>query len=815
MALGFAVSIVSAAALGYEILLMRLFSIVQWHNFAAMIISLALLGIGASGTALALGRTWLEPRFAAALPAAAALFGTTAMAGFALTQRIPFNPLELAWDARQPLYLALVYLLLAVPFVFAGGFVGIALYWFRERAGRIYRFDLIGAGLGAPGAIAALFLLAPGDGLRLIGGLGFAAAALVCRDRAVAQPGRVAAAFAVLAIALPLAVPAGWLVPRLSPYKGLSQALHVPGAAVVAERSSPLGLVTAVVSPDLPFRHAPGLSLANTIEPPDQIALFTDGGGLSAVTRFDGDRGPLAYLGFQPAALPYHLAEQPMVLVLGAGGGAAVLRALVHGARRIDAVELNPDVVALMRQDLAEFSGDLYGRDDVRVTVAEPRAFVAGTGGRYDIIAMTVPGAGAAGAWAASASTLYTVEAFAAYLRRLTPGGMLAVTSPLALPPRTSIRLAATAIVALERLGVEQPGRRLALVRGLDRVSLLVKNGALSPADLDAIRRFSRDRWFDVAYLPGMAREAANRFNILAEPYLYDAVTALLGAERRAFLEAYKFDIRPATDDRPYAFRFFKWRSLPEFAGLRGRGGNALIEWSYLILAATLAQAVAAGLVLILLPLRGLPRAGPGRAEGPRTAIYFFALGLGFMFVEIAFIQRFTLFLGHPLYAAAVVLSAFLVFAGLGSGASERLMERRTAEQTIVRAVLAIAIVALLYVAVIPALFEALKPGPAALKVAASVALIAPLAFCMGMPFPLGLARLRDRAPGWIPWAWAINGCASVIGAVLAALLAMHLGFKAVVGLAAALYLVAAGVAARPFTDAGRGLADTARNRPK
>jgi len=133
MALGFAVSIVSAAALGYEILLMRLFSIVQWHNFAAMIISLALLGIGASGTALALGRTWLEPRFAAALPAAAALFGTTAMAGFALAQRIPFNPLELAWDARQPLYLALVYLLLAVPFVFAGGFIGIALYWFRER----------------------------------------------------------------------------------------------------------------------------------------------------------------------------------------------------------------------------------------------------------------------------------------------------------------------------------------------------------------------------------------------------------------------------------------------------------------------------------------------------------------------------------------------------------------------------------------------------------------------------------------------------------------------------------------------------------
>ena len=153
MALGIAVSIVSGAALAYEIVLMRLFSIVQWQHYAAMIISLALLGIGASGTALALARGWLEPRFGAALPTAAALFGVTAVVGFALAQRVPFNPLELAWDGRQPLYLALVYLLLAVPFVFAGGFVGIALYWFRARAGGIYRFDLIGAGLGAPAAI--------------------------------------------------------------------------------------------------------------------------------------------------------------------------------------------------------------------------------------------------------------------------------------------------------------------------------------------------------------------------------------------------------------------------------------------------------------------------------------------------------------------------------------------------------------------------------------------------------------------------------------------------------------------------------------
>ena len=796
MPLRFAVSAVSAAALGYEIVLMRLFSIVQWHLYAAMIISLALLGIGASGSALALARRRYAARFAAAMPAAAALFGVTAVAGFALAQRVPFNPLELAWDARQPAYLALVYLLLAVPFFFAGGFVGIALYRFREHAGRIYRFDLIGAGLGASGMIAALFVLAPSDCLRLVAGLGLFAAALACLDDAVGQTRRTAILFAVLAVSLPFAVPASWLAPRLSPYKGLSQALRPPGAAVAAERTSPLGLVTAVESPAAPFRHAPGLSLNTPGTPPEQVAVFTDGGALSPITRFDGDLAKLAYLGFQTQALPYHLVHRPAVLVLGAGGGAGVLRALYHGARRVDAVELNPQVVGLVRGKFAGFAGDLYRRGEVRVHVADARAFVAGAGIRYDVITLALAG-GAAGTWAPDVNRQYTVEALAEALGRLAPGGVLALTRPLELPPRGVLKLAATAIAALERHGVADPGRRLALVRGWDSATLVVKNGALTAADLAAVRAFCVARSFDVAYLPGMRAAEANRYNILRQPYVFEGVTALLGAARRDYMRAYKFHIEPATDDRPDFGRFFKWRTLPELLDLRGRGGNALIEWGYLVQVATLAQAAAAGLLLILAPLGALPRAAGG-GEGARAAIYFLALGLAFLFVEIAFIQRFTLFLGHPLYAVAVVLSAFLVFAGLGSGVSRRLMERLSAERAIGAAVLGIAVVALVYQGALPPLFDALRPAPAAAKVAAAAALVAPLAFCMGMPFPLGLARLAARAPGLIPWAWAINGCASVIGAVLAALLAVHFGFAAVVGLAVALYLVAAAAVASP-----------------
>ncbi len=797
MPLGLAISVLSAAALGYEILLMRLFSIIQWHHFAYMIISLALLGIGASGAALSLARAWLVARFAAAFPASAALFGVSAVAAFALAQRVPFNPLEIAWDARQLGSLVAIYLLLAVPFVFAGGCVGMALARFAERIARLYRFDLMGAGVGALGVVAVLFALPPADCLRLIGALGFAAAALACLDAAIGRRAT-AGVLAAAGVALALAVPAEWLAPRPSPYKGLSQALRVPGAEVIDERSSPLGLLSVLRSPEVPLRHAPGLSLNAVAGPPEQVGVFTDGDALTAITRFDGDFAPLAYLDQQLAALPYHLLERPRALVLGAGGGAGVLRALYHGARSVDAVEINPQMAALVGRDLGEFAGGIYGRDDVRVHLAEARAFVAARRDTYDLIELSLlagSGGDAAGVQSLKASTIYTVEALDSFLARLAPGGLLAITAGMQLPPRGALKLFATAVAALGRRGVAEPGARLALVRSWDAATLLVKNGPLSGADAAAIRAFADKRGFDLAWLPGMARDEANRYNVLAGPLLFDGAKALLGDDAEAFVDSYKFHIAPATDDRPHFFRFFKWSALPELLTLRGRGGNALIEWGYLIVVATLAQAAVASVVLIVLPLLRLERgtaARKGIGGGARVVVYFFALGLAFLFVEIAFIQRFTLFLGHPLYAAAVVLSAFLVFAGLGSGASAHLDAARLPLAPVAVAVVGIAIVALAYLVVLPPLFAALAPAPDAVKIALSAVLIAPLAFCMGMPFPLGLARLATDAPGWIPWAWAINGCASVVSAVLATLLAIHLGFTAVVALAVVLYAVAA-----------------------
>ena len=460
----------------------------------------------------------------------------------------------------------------------------------------------------------------------------------------------------------------------------------------------------------------------------------------------------------------------------------------------VDLVELNPQLVELLRQDYAEFSGGLYDLDQVNVYIEEARGFLAGNTNRYDLIQVSLIdsfAASSAGLYALNENYLYTVEALEEYLAHLTEDGHLAITRWVKLPPRDALKLFATAVEALRRSGVDDPNVRLMMIRSGQTSTLIVKNGHLTEQEIDDAIRFSEARSFDLVYYPGMAESKANRFNILPEPLLYRGAQALLSEFPDVLLENYKFNITPATDDRPYFFYFFKWRTLPEILSLRGRGGVPLLESGYLILIATLLQAVVISVLLILLPVwKTVPH---GSVNRRRVVVYFGALGLAFLFLEIAFIQRFLLFLHHPVLAIAVVLSGFLLFAGFGSACAGRWMLRYAPKKIVASAVATIAVLGFVYVFALPALvFEPLIGAPTAVKLAASVVLIAALAFPMGIPFPLGVARVGERSPTLIPWAWAINGCASVISAVLATVLAIHFGFTIVVVGAILLYLLAA-----------------------
>ena len=787
-----AVSLLSAAAIAYEILLTRLFNITLWHHFAYMVISLALLGYGASGTFLVFVKQRALARFGVSFAALAVSFGLAAVGGYALAWRLPFNPLEVIWDWRQQLYQAAMYLLLAVPFFAAGSAIGLSLSARPIRIGAIYRSDLTGAGTGALGIVLAMFALAPEDCLRVIAAVAFVAAAF-----ALASDGwqRAPLALAVIAVPAALAWPATWLKPMPSPYKGLSLALAVPETRVIAERNGPLGRLSVIESPGVPLRQAPGLSLASRLVPPEQLGVFTDGDGMSVMTRFTGDFKPLDYLDQQTTALPFHLLDRPATLVLGAGGGADVLQALYHRASHIDAVELNPQMVDLVRREFGEFTGRIYERPEVTLGVAEARSFVEASRTRWDLIQLALldsRAASAAGVQALSESPMYTIEALQAYLDHLNPGGLLAITRWLGNPPRDTVKLFATAIAALQvgfgsSPGETDPGKRLVLLHGWNTATLLVKNSRFTRDQIAALRNFAAERQFDLAWYPGMEGDEANRYNRLAKPTLYDAAVALLGPERSTYLADYSFNIWPATDDRHSSSASSSGSSTR--AGGVTRTGRVCVRRYWI-------------------PGRGRgPAAGchrechpdPAAARLSATqqrkacgvplcvAFYFLLIGFAFLFVEIAFIHRFSLFLGHPVAAIAVTLAGFLLSAGLGSGTSKR-VATRWPQSAIIFAVAAIVSLGAIYAMALPPLFDHLMGLRLSAKIGVAISLLAPLGFFMGLPFPLGLGRVSECAPGLVPWAWGINGCASVVAAVMASLLAMHVGFASVLALALGLY---------------------------
>lgn len=784
------IALLSSAALAYQVLLTRLFAVIQWHHLAFMIISLALLGVGASGTLLSILGDTGRRHFRWLYPTLAMLFGLSAFVAFLVAQRLPFNVLELGWSADQLWYLLAQYLVLAIPFLFAASGIGLALVSFRDQRHRIYGSDLLGAGAGALGMILLLLLLPPLASLLMVCLIGLAAARLAVVHR-LAQA-------VVLIMALVLVVGFAHQRPslQLSDYKALSLALEAVGAERVGQRSGPLGLVSVVENRTIPIRHAPGLSLNASAGPPAQLGLFVDGEPAGAITRFNGEREPLQFLDQLDSALPYHLLDRPTVLVLGAGGGLPVLQAWYHDARLIDAVELNPQLVRVVRDDFADFAGDLYEQPGIRVHIADPRHFAATTRRPYDLIQLPLADAGSGGLRALQESYRYTVEALHDYYQRLAEGGILALSGSLESPPRSAPKAIATAIEALKRAEVTDPAQQLVVIRSWRHFTLLIKRGEFTPEQLETVKAFSEQRSFDLAYLPDLDPALVNRFNVLPEDYLHRATLALLGPESETFHGNYKFNIRPATDDRPYFYHFFRWQVLPELWSARARGGMGQLEWGYLVLVATLLQALLASLILILLPLILRRRSGHMEAA-PKARIlgYFIALGLGFLLLEIAFIQKLILFLGHPLYAIAVVLAAFLVWAGLGSLCAGMLQHHRLALPAIT---LLIAILATLYLLLLPGLLAPAADWPTTARLVLTALLIGPLAFLLGMPFPLGLARLES---GQIPWAWAINGCASVVAAVLALLLALAIGFSGVVLTAAGFYLLAM-LAAPPLPTA-------------
>ncbi len=776
-------ALLSAAALAFEIALTRIFSVTQWYHFAFLAVSVALLGYGASGTALSLVPSWSRPPTARRAEILSVLFAFAVTGAYLVLNHLPFDSYRIAWERIQLLYLLLYYLALTVPFFCAGMVTGLLLAAHPAGAARLYAANLIGSALG--GLLPAFLLPLAGEGSVL----GMAAVALLAainfgfarREQAAAK-GEACSRISSIVIPLLLLAACGLLVTtalnlpapfrlRLSPYKGLSQVLRFPDAETVYQGWNAFSRVDRVTSSAI--RSAPGLSLNYPGELPEQDALFVDGDDLSPIIKGDDLSG---FTGYLPVALPYQLRPRGRALVLGPRGGLDLWVAIEQGAGSVVAVEANPLVI--------ETAAGAYRDSRVVARVGEGRAYVWQSRGSFDIIHLALTDCYrpvTSGAYSLGERYDLTVEAFEEYLARLAPGGLLVVERWLQLPPSETLRAGATAVEALRRAGVQDPPAQMVVLRGWQIGLILVRNGPYTAEELSRIRAFARDRELDLVSMPGLQEEEVNRQNLLHEPLYYRAFGQLL-ADPQALYAATTYEVRPATDDRPFFFHFFRWTQTRAVLEQLGRTWQPWGGSGYFVLVALLVVALAVSASLILLPL-AFARRKADSLRGPRGRVlaYFGLLGLGFLFVEIPLIQRFILFLEQPIYAFTAVASAMLLFSGLGSLFAPHLSVRHLLP--------VLAVVILLYPLGLPLLFQALLGAPLGVRLLATALSLAPLGFLMGIPFPSGLAWLREQAPGLVPWAWAVNGCTSVLASIMAAVLALAAGFSWVLAAAALSYI--------------------------
>ncbi len=790
----------SASVLAYEILLMRLLSISFWYHFAYMVISVALLGFGAAGSFLFLlsrrvyGNmdTWLV-----LLAGAASLSFPLA---FSLAKEIGLDPLQLVWQNTEWFKMFATYLVMAVPFLLSGGIVGIILSAAGRDVPKLYAADLLGAGFGCMAVVPALYLGPPWLLLPLLSGSVLAAAGWCCPRTAWGGKGILVLPVAgTLVLACYVLLPP---VPQLHHTKALPMTMAFPDARVEAERDGPLGLIHVVGSSLI--RDVPGLSLHYGLDGkgrdgvlPNQKTIFSDGEALSTITRFKGDLSELEHLDFTTMALPYHVRRPEKVLVVGAGGGTDVLLALKQKASRIVALESNPQVAELMTGPFAGFSGHLYSKPEVQLLIQEARQFLHGTEDRFDLIQLSLLdsfGGSAAGLYSAAESYLYTTEAFGLYLSRLNDSGILAVTRWLKLPPRDSLRLFSTTVSALREAGIsKRPEEHIVLIRSWKTSTLLVSMAPFMAEEIEKVRAFSDRRSFDVDYFAGIREDVANRYDVQKEATSFKGATSLVGPESERFLRNYLFDVSPTTDDRPYFSHFFRWDKAWALLQHLRREFLPFVEIGYVLIIATLVQAVVAGGALILLPLLGLRRTGE-RAKGGLSAravlgtlFYFGFIGFAFMFLEMALLPKYILLLSHPIYSTAVVLGAVLVFAGCGS-----LTVRHVESRSLWVAVTCVCTWVLIQALVEERVFAWALGWPFGGRLALTVVTVGSLSFFLGWPFPIGLRETSGRFPSLVPWAWGINGCASVIGAVLGKMISMSVGLRMTMLIAALLYGVAA-----------------------
>lgn len=751
----------SFSALLLELGLTRLFSVVLFYHFAFLAISIALLGLGAGGVFAYLRKHHLqryELRRFAALCA-----GLNALTIPLVLEIVLHVPVSLELTGGNFARLTAIYLASAIPFFLTGLQFSVIFARESERIPRLYGADLAGGSLACI-AIVPLLNWVGGPNAILFSGLIAGVAAIVWS----ATPKPRALAVAVTSL-LALAI-----------------------AGNHSGRLADITWAKGVIRKNVEFARWNALSRVEVDRAPDGarvIVIDADANTfiMNADPRYFGKQDWEKGLMASPPAAVNALRPQGAYAIIGPGGGVDVLRAVVGGSSSVTGIEINPIIATrIMQERYADFAYHLYDRPEVHIHVADGRSFIRNSDNRYDVIQMTLVdtwASTAAGAFALSENNLYTAEAFREYFEHLKPDGIIAITRWEFRQPREALRVVSQAMDALHRLGTTDMERHFVVIAqgelnedGIN-VAVLAKKTPFMEAELKAVQQYTTAHPpLQLLYSP--SQPPANPFTELIRSH--DPI---------AFSRNYPFNISPVNDNRPFFFFTLKTSNI-----LRSFSDTGAMDWKVnlgvAILGMLLLISVAAVLGFLLLPLM----VGAGRTRQHSSLFYFVGVGLGYILVEVSFIQRFVLFLGHPTYALTVVVFLLLLSSGAGSFASRKWFSETG---RVWFPLLGIAAALLLYALVLPPLLNSLVGAAFAAKLFVSSVVLVPLGFAMGMPFPTGLRALcGGRSAGLesneVEWAWAMNAAASVLGSVLAIVIALEYGLTATLLCGAAAYAVAA-----------------------
>ena len=744
---------VSAAIMLYQLTLTRVLSVVVWYHFAFLTISLVMLGLGAPGVWFALSRRPL--RYLPGLLLSSGI--TVPLSVIALIQ---FGPQLIETSA-----LLLVACVLPATLSLGGVVCLILIKAEGPHLGKAYGIDLFGSAIAAAVTIPLMEVFPTPSLAAAIGALPMACALLHGgRSRGVAACGLIV----ILVFSLS---GAGLQVTRSKTY-------DEAGVRPIYERWSPTARITVF---DERFFMLPSSGETFTWGrgsrfPTDaklrQYWIEQDGNAGSPILAFDGDLSKLEPLLYDVTTVGYQITRPENVAIIGAGGGRDILSALVSGAQRIDAVEINRRTVEAVSEHLSTFSGDPYNAPGVRPYVREGRSHLTHSSDTFDLIQISLIdswAASAAGAFALAENNLYTVEAFELYLGRLTQHGVVSTTRWMSETPR----LVALARTALRHTGIANPDDHLLLIGASGAATLLTSPQPFSSEDLARLDGLCEERGFDRIYPPLPGERIEGKF--IARAFEDDLDRARENG----------FNATAPTDDSPYFFQvvspFTTRERVVAVEGLTGLAPNVV---AVRVLRETMLAVTVLGLLLFLAPL--LARRTSVRSAGSempprallRGSLYFAAIGAGFMLLENLLVQRFVLYLGHPSYATTVIIAALLVGMGAGSMRAPKVGLARLQDlSALTPAVLMAAVLSL------PALFGATLGLPLSARIAITAAGVVPLGGLLGLFFPLGMARFGDGAK---PWFWAINGVFGVVASVLSLALSMEYGYT-VVGIGSAL----------------------------